>query len=188
MESQTPVLKTERCILRLPSEKDVPALVQFQNENRDHFAPWEPTQTPESFTEPYWRTKVIDAHKEFQEGKTLRFHLFLKDDQTLIGMVNFSRMTRGVFQCCGLGYRIGKAHEGKGFMSECLKAAIDHMFHTSHFHRIEANHLPNNTRSEKILRRLGFEREGYAKNYLRIAGKWQDHVLNSLTHHGWKEI
>jgi len=43
-----------------------------------------------------------------------------------------------------------------------------------------ANHAPSNERSEKMLRRLGFEREGYAKAYLKIADKWEDMVLNSL--------
>jgi ribosomal-protein-alanine N-acetyltransferase len=42
-----------------------------------------------------------------------------------------------------------------------------------------ANHLPHNKRSEALLKKLGFEREGYAKDYLQIDGQWQDHVLNS---------
>jgi ribosomal-protein-alanine N-acetyltransferase len=39
-------------------------------------------------------------------------------------------------------------------------------------------------RSERLLARLGFEREGYAKAYLKIAGQWQDMVLNSLINPG----
>jgi ribosomal-protein-alanine N-acetyltransferase len=45
-----------------------------------------------------------------------------------------------------------------------------------------ANHMPSNVKSERLLRTLGFEREGYARAYLKIAGKWEDMVLNALIH------
>ncbi|MEK6579500.1 MAG: 30S ribosomal protein S5 alanine N-acetyltransferase, partial [Bdellovibrionota bacterium] len=37
-----------------------------------------------------------------------------------------------------------------------------------------------------ILKRLGFETEGLAKDYLFIGGRWRDHVLNSLTNPNWR--
>jgi ribosomal-protein-alanine N-acetyltransferase len=43
-----------------------------------------------------------------------------------------------------------------------------------------ANYMPRNERSAKLLASLGFEREGYAKRYLQIAGQWEDHVLTAL--------
>jgi [ribosomal protein S5]-alanine N-acetyltransferase len=46
--------------------------------------------------------------------------------------------------------------------------------------RIMANHRPENTRSANLLAKLGFEREGLARAYLRINGAWADHVLTSL--------
>jgi ribosomal-protein-alanine N-acetyltransferase len=49
-------------------------------------------------------------------------------------------------------------------------------------HRIMANHRPENERSARLLERLGFVREGLAKDYLFIDGDWCDHVLTSLTH------
>jgi ribosomal-protein-alanine N-acetyltransferase len=49
-------------------------------------------------------------------------------------------------------------------------------------HRIMANHRPENVRSARLLERLGFVREGVAKDFLFIDGAWCDHVLTSLTH------
>jgi ribosomal-protein-alanine N-acetyltransferase len=43
-----------------------------------------------------------------------------------------------------------------------------------------ANYMPENERSANLLKKLGFEREGFARSYLKIAGRWRDHVLNSL--------
>jgi ribosomal-protein-alanine N-acetyltransferase len=65
-------------------------------------------------------------------------------------------------------------------MHEALTAAIAHVFEVQKLHRVMANYQPDNLASEKLLQRLGFEREGYAMQYLNINGIWADHVLTSL--------
>lgn len=64
--------------------------------------------------------------------------------------------------------------------AEVVQAGIDHVFGQLGLHRIMADHMPRNTRSAALLQRLDFEREGYARAYLLIDGKWEDMVLNSL--------
>ena len=82
-------------------------------------------------------------------------------------------------QACYLGYSIDKMLEGQGIMREILEAGIAYIFDEFKLHRIMANYIPNNERSGQLLRSLGFEEEGLAKFYLKIAGSWQDHVLTS---------
>jgi ribosomal-protein-alanine N-acetyltransferase len=41
--------------------------------------------------------------------------------------------------------------------------------------------MPRNEKSAKLLKRLNFTIEGYARDYLFIDGKWEDHILTSLT-------
>jgi len=65
-------------------------------------------------------------------------------------------------------------------MTSALQAGINFMFAEQKLHRVMASYLPHNKKSERVLQRLGFKREGYAASYLKIAGKWQDHVLTSL--------
>ncbi|MEN1933222.1 GNAT family N-acetyltransferase [Escherichia coli] len=81
--------------------------------------------------------------------------------------------------------RLGKKWQGKGLMFEALTAAIRYMQRTQHIHRIMANYMPHNKRSGDLLARLGFEKEGYAKDYLLIDGQWRDHVLTALTTPDW---
>jgi ribosomal-protein-alanine N-acetyltransferase len=45
-----------------------------------------------------------------------------------------------------------------------------------------ACHLPENIRSAKVLRRLGFVVEGYARDFVKVNGKWCDNILLSLLH------
>jgi ribosomal-protein-alanine N-acetyltransferase len=116
----------------------------------------------------------------FDEGYAVHFAVLDRDSGQMIGACNFSGIIRGAFQACYLGYHIDELHQGRGLMQEALEAGIRYMFETMNLHRIMANYIPDNERSARLLERLGFEREGYAKAYLNIAGRWQDHVLTAL--------
>jgi [ribosomal protein S5]-alanine N-acetyltransferase len=60
-------------------------------------------------------------------------------------------------------------------MAEGLSLVLDDAFRRRRLHRLEANIQPGNTPSIRLVRRLGFRREGYSARYLRIAGRWRDH-------------
>lgn len=64
-------------------------------------------------------------------------------------------------------------------MTEAPAACIDFAFDARRLHRIQANDRPDNDRSARLLARLGFEREGYANDYLFIDGAWRDQVLTA---------
>ena len=93
---------------------------------------------------------------------------------------NFTNIVKGPFQACNLGYSVAKTREGHGIMTAVVKKGIEIMFKEYGLHRIMANYMPGNARSARLLERCGFVREGYAKAYLKIAGRWEDHVLTSL--------
>ena len=65
-------------------------------------------------------------------------------------------------------------------MYEALQLTNRYVFEETRLHRIMAGYLPHNDRSGNLLQRLGFEREGYARKYLKINGVWEDHILTSL--------
>jgi len=91
----------------------------------------------------------------------------------VIGSISFTNIVRGVFSGVLLGYGLAKEFEGKGFMFESLTAAIDFVFTQLNLHRVMANYVPSNTRSARILQRLGFTQEGIARDYLFLGGRWQ---------------
>jgi len=65
-------------------------------------------------------------------------------------------------------------------MKQLCAYVISFAFKELGLNRVMANYMPKNIRSECLLRSLGFEREGFARKYLCINGKWEDHVLTSL--------
>lgn len=101
----------------------------------------------------------------------------------MIGDLAFSNIVRGSFQSCHLGYKLDQAENGQGYMTEALTCAIRFAFEELHLHRIEANIIPRNLPSIRLVQRLGFVDEGLSRKYLKIQGVWEDHrhfaLLNS---------
>jgi ribosomal-protein-alanine N-acetyltransferase len=183
-----PVIETARLVLTIPGPEDAPRLLDYVSRNRVFLSRWEPPRPPEYFTLPWWKARLDESRKEHEAGRSLRLVLFPKDDRArpAIGVANFSEIMRGAFHACLLGYALDERCEGRGLMHEALAAGIDHAWDVLRLHRIMANHLPENHRSARLLRRLGFVPEGYARDYLFIDGAWRDHVLNALTNPRWK--
>lgn len=183
-----PRLETPRLILRVPTPADAGAMTDFVSDNREHLAPWEPLRDDRYFTEEYWKAEL---ERMIQRAHTLTSLTFVLEPRgeavpAIIGRCTFSGIARGPFQAAYLGYALDRRAVGGGLMEEALRAAVAYCFGELNLHRIMANYMPSNTRSAKLLRRLGFVPEGYARDYLLLAGNWQDHILNSLTNPGWQ--
>ena len=98
----------------------------------------------------------------------------------VLGMCNFTQFVRGAFMSCTLGYSLDEDAQGQGLMYEALRRTIAHVFDHLGMHRVRANYIPTNERSGRLLRRLGFVVEGYARDFIFIHDGWRDHVLASL--------
>jgi [ribosomal protein S5]-alanine N-acetyltransferase len=175
-----PMLTTERVRLVRMAPGHGAMLAAFFRRNDRHLAPWDPPR-PTGITEAaYWESECERAAEDFDSGAVVRWLMLPREQsQPLIGRINFTQIVRGPFQSCMLGYAIDAAHEGRGLMREALEAAIAVMFTSLGLHRIQANYVVDNARSGGLLARLGFVREGLARNYLFINGAWRDHVLTA---------
>ncbi len=175
-----PIINTPRALLTLLQPDQVELLQLYQQENTAHLAPWEPLREAQFFSREATCERILQAQENFRLGISVNFAVLTPDAGKMIAACNFNNIVRGIFQACYMGYSIGQPYQGQGLMYEAAQAGIAYMFDTIGLHRIMANHMPSNRRSENLLARLGFEREGYAKAYLKIGGSWQDHVLNAL--------
>lgn len=178
------MLTTQNLILRVPNQEDLSAIRDFEDRNHCHLRKWESIKPTNN--EPV-HNRLENWIKECEEGKSVRFFTRPKDNpDKIIGFCNFTQIFHGAFQACYLGYKIDYEYEGKGLMFEALEASIKYVFEEVSIHRIMANYMPINTRSAKLLHRLGFIIEGYAKNYLLINGQWEDHILTALSVEQWQ--
>ncbi len=176
-------IETARLTLRVPSAAAASQMVSYFETNRAHLAPWEPPFPHGLFTNAFWKRRLVQNQQEYRAGKSMRLVFFDKaePDGAVVGLANFTQFVRGAFMACTLGYSIDADAQGKGLMSEGLEAAIRHVFDQVGMHRIQANYIPTNERSARLLKRLDFAVEGYARDYIYIDDAWRDHVLTART-------
>jgi [ribosomal protein S5]-alanine N-acetyltransferase len=103
----------------------------------------------------------------------------------LVGYVNVNNIVRGALQSGYLGYGAFASHAGRGPMTQGLRAVLDIAFGELGLHRVEANIQPGNARSIGLVLRLGFEREGFSRRYLKVDGVWRDHERYALLAEDW---
>ncbi|PZR52200.1 GNAT family N-acetyltransferase [Xylanimonas oleitrophica] len=162
--------------MRLLREGDGAALAAAYARNREHLAPWDP-ERPDDFYDPAWQEQqVAGAVAEHAAGRHVPLVL-AADDGSVVGRLNVATIVRGAFMSASLGYWVDGGRTGQGLMSAAVAAAVVHARDVLGLHRLEAATLLHNGASQAVLARNGFERVGLAPRYLRIAGRWQDHVL-----------
>ncbi|OUL69094.1 GNAT family N-acetyltransferase [Paraburkholderia hospita] len=93
----------------------------------------------------------------------------------IVGVVNINEIVAGAFQSAYLGYYGMSSFSRKGLMTEALRAATKYALDDLGLHRLEANIQPENQASIALVRRLGFQKEGFSPRYLHINGEWRDH-------------
>ena len=184
---EPPQLTTPRLLIRLATKRDVHEIARYYRTNRAFLKPFEPTRSENFFAEDFWRGQVERNLIEFNYNQSLRLFVFEQaKPETIIGIINFTQFFREPMHACVLGYSLAESKQGNGYMSEAVGRSIQYIFNELNFHRIAANYMPRNQRSGNLLKKLGFVVEGYARDYLLINGKWEDHILTSLINLRWQ--
>lgn len=175
-----PFLQTPRTHIRLAEAADAAKLLHYRLDNEAHLAPWEPLRESEYYTLAHCTKTIADGRTHAEHDRGYPLIAFDLDEQSILATFTLANIVRGAFQACHLGYGVATRMQGQGLMREVLEPGLAWAFGELGLHRVMANYLPRNERSAKLLAQLGFEREGYAKRYLQIAGVWEDHVLTAL--------
>ncbi len=174
-------LASERLVLRPPHSSDCEDWIALRRRSRDHLTPFEPAWPAKALTSEFFINRIANQARDWKQGQSCSFFIFQQPRNILIGSVNLNNIVRGAGQYATLGYWLGEEFQGQGYMHEALRQTMIYGFTAQNLHRINAATLPHNGRSMKLLRRLGFEEEGFAKSYLQINGEWQDHILFGIT-------
>ena len=153
---------------------------ELRAQSRDHLQPFEPRWPSDELLKSAYRRRLRHYQRELREDLGYAFGIFSLADDRLVGGVSLSNVRRGVTQAAQLGYWLGSPHLRKGYMADAVAAILPYTFFGLRLHRVEAATLPTNGSSVRVLERNGFEREGYARRYLKINDDWHDHILFAL--------
>ena len=177
-------------MLRPPRASDVGALLTALRRNEAHLRPYTPQRPDRGDRRPTLASvarDVTSARRAWRRDDSYTFFLFDREDRRrVLGRVTLGRVIRGPFQNAFLGYWVDVGTQGKGVMTEAVRAVVGYAFDTLALHRVQAGVMPRNAASIRVVEKVGFRSEGLAVRYLQIAGKWEDHVIFALTREEWR--
>jgi ribosomal-protein-alanine N-acetyltransferase len=163
--------------LRVPQTGDFAEWAALREKSRAFLTPWEPTWPADDLTRAAFRRRLKRYAEDLRADLAYAFLIFRDSDGAMVGGLTLANIRRGVAQAGSIGYWVGASYARQGYMTAAMRALVPFCFGTLRLHRLEAACIPSNTASVRLLERVGFQREGFARAYLCINGSWQDHLL-----------
>jgi [ribosomal protein S5]-alanine N-acetyltransferase len=173
----TPAIAGEGIVLRAPQISDYADWARLRQESREFLKPWEPTWPADDLTRASFRRRIKRYSEDQRADLAYAFFVCRQTDNALVGGLTLANIRRGCAQAGSLGYWIGAPYARRGHMTAAVRTLIPFAFGTLKLHRVEAACIPANVASIRLLEKTGFQREGFAQQYLCIDGAWQDHFL-----------
>jgi ribosomal-protein-alanine N-acetyltransferase len=174
------LLEGQRVQLREPGFGDYREWVSVRRQSRAFLQPWEPTWSHQEFETAAFRDRIRHYRRERENGTAYTFVIVPKGIGGIAGGITLGKVQHGVCNSGELGYWMGAAYAGKGYMRESLDLVITYAFESLGLQRVEAACIPENARSVRLLEKAGFVREGVMRAYLRINGVRRDHLRFAL--------
>ncbi|MCJ2532342.1 MAG: GNAT family N-acetyltransferase [Candidatus Thermoplasmatota archaeon] len=181
-----PELRTKRLLLRQPSMKDAEWYFEHFSRPEVVWGGGEPGPKDIGAAQEELREYMIDLYRK---RLGFRWIITLKGEGQPIGSLGFYKWAPSAGYQAEMGYDLTKEHWGKGIMTEAMKAVVDFGFKKMELNRIEIFIMPRNKRSIKMVKNLGFKREGLLRQrYFDEFGNFADDVLFSMLRSDWKEL
>jgi ribosomal-protein-serine acetyltransferase len=169
------------CFLRLLEESDAGDLYALVDGNRPYLARWlswvEETHGADDVLNFIRATRT-----QIAENKGLA--LAIVEGDSIIGIVGFNSIdwTHG---STAIGYWLAEGHQGRGTMTEAVRALVAYSFEVWKLNRVEIRAAVANVRSRAIPERLGFKQEGVLRQAERIGDRFEDLVVYSMLAREW---
>jgi [ribosomal protein S5]-alanine N-acetyltransferase len=169
--------ETNRLILKTLDKTYASLVVDYYLRNKDFLKEWISLRDESFYTIEFQEKHLEEDLINASNNTSLRLWVFDKDrPDKIIGTIAFNNILWGSSLSCQIGYRLDKDEINKGYITEAASRGIDVMFNDYKLHRIEANIMPRNEPSLRVAKKLGFVKEGILHKYIKINGKWQDHI------------
>ena len=169
--------------LRIVRMRDAKALESLVLGNREWLRPWEATnpEAPQSFD-----FKAMVRGLLRQNDQQIGVPFAIEVDGQIVGQLNVANILYGAVSSAVIGYWIvpeldGQAIAGRGVAPTCVALCADYLMKTLGLHRVEINIVPENSKSLRVVEKLGFRLEGLKQKYIHINGAWRDHYIFALT-------
>ena len=163
--------------LREPTRRDEQQWIELRQKSQDFLKKWEPAWPKDDLTRAGFHRRLRNYTRQRQSGDAQTYFLFDDAKNLLLGGLSLTRIRKQPTASAVLGYWMGKEDAGNGYMSDGVRAALEHAFNRMNLDEVNAACLPRNKRSIALLEKSGFVRNGYSPKHLEINGVKEDHIL-----------
>ncbi len=173
------IIKTQRCRLRRVSENDIPHIfsaTRFKGFNDGML--WDPPSNKEELYEPLKHN--LEA---WDLDTAYNFTIESLQEEMFIGRISIRKTSEeGTWN---IGFFIHPLEQGKGYMTEAVRAILDFGFTQLGATRIEARHAIWNKKSERILTKIGMKFIHYIPQGFMKKGTWVEENLLAIDRKTW---
>ncbi len=121
---------------------------------------------------------IATHESQFQQGKAAIYAIVALADQSLIGSLGVS--LHPAHRRGEIGYWIGRPYWNRGYCTEALHLLLGDCFTRLNLHRVYAHHFARNPASGRVMQKVGMQREGYLREHVLKADRFEDLVLYGL--------
>lgn len=176
-------LETKRLVLRVPTPRDAEPHIAEVRRSLHRLAPWIPwaKKTP---TLAKSRRYCVRAIKEHRKKKAFGYLVFDKGSGELVGGIGLHRIDWSVPKL-EVGYWVGSRFEGRGYVTEAVRALTEFAFRKLGAIRMELLCDTLNVRSRRVATRCGYRLEGiHRRSRLNNGGELCDICVYAQTRPG----
>jgi ribosomal-protein-alanine N-acetyltransferase len=149
------------------TRSDAGDLIAANRASQEYHLPWVSSFTDQAGFDAWFARTLTGPHVAMVAREA--------ESNEVVGVINLNEIVAGAFQSASLGYYGMMRFARRGMMIEALRTAIGYAFGELGLHRLGANIQLDNSASIALVRRLGFQKEGFSPRYLRVSGEWRDH-------------
>jgi len=176
--SRIPTLETDRLILRGMRVSDAEDMYAYaRRPSVTAYLTWDPHGSMEET-----REYLTYIGQRYRTGDFYDWAMVCKADGHMIGTCGFTS-----FNCpadsAEIGYVLNPAYQGQGYATEAVRRVLAFGFGELNLHRIEARFMEGNTPSLRLMERIGMTFEGYARESMRIKGRYSTVGTCSILRH-----
>jgi [ribosomal protein S5]-alanine N-acetyltransferase len=156
---------------------DAAALAAAYTRSRAHLKRWEPVRPPEFFTAE-GQQKVVRGRLDLVERGLYDCWVLWRGGD-VVGAATLQNIVRGAMQGADVGYWVDVGHLRRGLATGAVRLLVERARELG-LHRLGGATMVENTASQAVLRRCGFERYGVIPAFLFLDGGWRDHAVFNL--------
>jgi len=129
-------------------------------------------------------TNIKEAIENAEHGRSYRYGIFI--DEHFIGVVEIKNINR-FNDDAQIGYWLAEEWQGKGIMTDCVRALTLHCFNEFNLHRVSVSIVDANKKSRAVPERLNFVHEGTLRECMRYYGVYYDEVIYGILKSDWNK-